>query len=404
MEPVPLFVELFAGTAALSLRLQRRKARPPVSRMGSKQGYADAILSRLGLLPGQRAHRYVWCEPDAGCQLLLYAYTRPDVAREAAEIIRSWAPGDPRKVWEWLRAEGPVKGPTPREVARWSTVQGWAYAGTGMLDPAKCGIGNVDSKGRRWGVSDQAWVAGRLDALPDCPALILPSAEVDPREVARWLRIVSSNRLINLDPETWQNTGAGGSTFGGSEFCTDAGALADALALPQMPAAVAQGADVDPREVARWAWVRRRSAHSKGDGYHGGNETHRIAPDAPAEAMGALPALTPGPVDCDGVTLPAGTVAYLDPPYYQTTTYAHDIPRPEGEPYRWVEDIARRWSEAGATVAISEAVPMPGLVAEGWHAVEITHERKGQKRTFSKQKREWLTMNKPPAGQQSLWG
>lgn len=352
LSPVPLFVELFAGTAALSLRLQRSKARPPVSRMGSKQGYANAILSRLGLQPGQGAHRYVWCEPDAGCQLLLYAYTRPDVAREAAEIIRSWAPGDPRKVWEWLRAEGPVKGPTPREVAR-------------------------------------------------------------------WLRIVSSNRLINLDPETWRNTGAGGSTFGGSEFCTDAAALADALALPQMPAVVAPGADVDPREVARLHLLHRWSFSEKGPekGYGGpgcpvttdraawttADRDRALGCERSAERLESMPALTPGPVDCDGMTLPEGTVAYLDPPYYQTSGYAHDIPRPEGEPHRWVEDIARRWSEAGAVVAVSEAVPMPGLVAEGWHAVEITHQRNGQRRTFSRQKREWVTLNKRPAGQMSLF-
>jgi hypothetical protein len=57
----------------------------------------------------------------------------------------------------------------------------------------------------------------------------------------------------------------------------------------------------------------------------------------------------------------------------------------------------RRWAEAGALVVVSEAEPIPELVAEGWHAVEITGERKGQKRTFSKQQREWLTMSRAPA-------
>ena len=37
------------------------------------------------------------------------------------------------------------------------------------------------------------------------------------------------------------------------------------------------------------------------------------------------------------------------------------------------------------------------LVGDGWHQVEITGERKGQRRTFSKQQREWLTVNRPPA-------
>jgi len=36
--------------------------------------------------------------------------------------------------------------------------------------------------------------------------------------------------------------------------------------------------------------------------------------------------------------------------------------------------------------------------------VEITGDRKGQKRTFSKQKREFLTMSREPRGQLGFWG
>ena len=56
-------------------------------------------------------------------------------------------------------------------------------------------------------------------------------------------------------------------------------------------------------------------------------------------------------------------------------------------------EVARRWSDAGAVVCVSEAEPLP---LDGWHHVEITGARVGQKRTFSKQKREWLTMNPEP--------
>jgi hypothetical protein len=66
-----LFVELCAGTAALSLRLHKEGAKPPVSRMGSKTGYANTILHQMGLYPGLKASRYLWCEPDDGCRLLL---------------------------------------------------------------------------------------------------------------------------------------------------------------------------------------------------------------------------------------------------------------------------------------------------------------------------------------------
>jgi hypothetical protein len=78
-------------------------------------------------------------------------------------------------------------------------------------------------------------------------------------------------------------------------------------------------------------------------------------------------------------------------PGRKTTGYTHDLPRAE------VVTLARRWAAAGATVAISEAEAIPELVAEGWHAVEITGERIGQKRVFSKQQAEWVTLNRPPA-------
>ena len=35
-------------------------------------------------------------------------------------------------------------------------------------------------------------------------------------------------------------------------------------------------------------------------------------------------------------------------------------------------------------------------MAEGWHSLDITSTRIGQKRTFSKQQSEWLTMSQPP--------
>jgi hypothetical protein len=78
-----------------------------------------------------------------------------------------------------------------------------------------------------------------------------------------------------------------------------------------------------------------------------------------------------------------GAVVYIDPPYVNTTGYAHDLPRAE------VERLALAWAGAGATVAISEAEP---IALPGWEHVEITGERKGQKRTFSRQQSEWLTI------------
>lgn len=268
-QPVPLCVELCAGTAALSLRLHRDGARPPVSRMGAKTGYADVILRILGLMPGQRAAAYLWCEPDPGVRLLLHAYRDAALARAAAAIIRGWAAEDPRALWERLRAEGP-----PR----------------------------------------------------------LPEGAVEAGEVARWAWV--HNRTM---PQA-QARGATDGDFNGGKVASDGGLAAQIAKAGSLPAT--------------------------------------IAPDART---------------IDPPTLPPGTVVFCDPPYQNTTPYAHDLPRAE------VVTLARRWAAAGATVAISEAEPIPELVAEGWHAVDITGQRVGQKRTFSRQQAEWVTLNRPPA-------
>lgn len=274
MTALPLFAELCAGTAALSLRLHGGKsARPPVSRMGNKQGYASAILRCLGLRSGSGAARYLLCEPDDGCRLLLTSYTDAELRSKAAKIIRSWADQDPRKLWERLRAEGPIKSPP-----------------------------------------------------------------------------------------------------------------------------------VDPREVARWCWAQRRSTpdgrynppeYKVSPGHFGG--MLRYQPDAPAVALSTLPTLPasilPDARAVDPPQLPPGSVVYIDPPYVNTTGYAHDLGREA------VCEIAERWASAGAWVVISEAEPLAEL---GWHVVDITGERVGQKRTFSKQQREYLTMNRPPAWRPSI--
>ena len=274
MMRIPMMVELCAGTAALSLRLARSKARPPVSRMGSKAGYADAILSRMGLHPGQGADHYLLCEPDDGCRLLLEAYRDRALAQAAAEHIRGWKDEEPRALWERLRKEGPAK----------------------------------------------------------CPP-------VDPREVARWQCVLGS---------MWVHK-------------------------------------QDGRPVAGWMWCP--------DKPHQREHATRLA------TLPTLPAtITDDARTVDPPQLPTGSWVYIDPPYVGTTGYGHSLGRPE------VIGLARRWREAGAHVAVSEAEPIVELIADGWHTHELTRERVGQKRTFSKQQREVLTMSRVPAGQMGLWG
>lgn len=87
-----------------------------------------------------------------------------------------------------------------------------------------------------------------------------------------------------------------------------------------------------------------------------------------------------------------GCVVYMDPPYVGCTPYAVDCPRDE------VLRLAREYSAAGATVAISEACPLADELGSGWDAVELTHERRGQVNPHRRVKSEWLTLNRPPAG------
>jgi hypothetical protein len=304
---IPLMVELCAGTAALSLRLERAKARPPVSRMGAKTGYADAILALAGLNPGDKAEQYLWCEPDDGVRLLLHAYRDAELAKEAAAIIRSWADEDPRALWERLRAEGPAVCPPvdAREVARAGYVMGGSMmgAGTGPFG------GNLEGwAGTAHGQGPKRPLSARLpDAL---------------------------HRLTGGIPATIHD---------------------DARTLDPCPGE---------------CWPRH---------------------DSLDEALGCMRCQRASERSRAGaVQVPPGTLAYIDPPYLNTTGYAHLFPRSE-----WVPAL-RRWADAGARCMVSEAEPIPELMADGWHAVEITAMRVGQKRTFSKQQSEWVTMNFEP--------
>jgi len=331
---IPLFAELCAGTAALSLRLHGGKnARPPVSRMGNKQGYAAAILRTLGLRSGSGAARYLWCEPDDGARLLLTSYTDAELRSKAAAIIRGWKDEDPRALWERLRSEGPVKAPLvdPREVARWI----WTHARTDNFGCYASPIDNRPRGGWRGNGPGSEALSGRVAVLSTLPASILPDARaVDPREVARWI-------LRALWSYEQGNTKTGFVGPGDRRQDTRAASVSVSVArLPTLPAS--------------------------------------ILPDAR---------------DIDPPQLPPGSVVFIDPPYVNTTGYAHDLGRDA------VCEIAERWASAGAWVVISEAEPLSEL---GWHQVEITGERVGQKRTFSKQQREYLTMSQPPRWRPSV--
>jgi len=351
-EHCPFFVELCAGTAALSLRLHHPRARPPVSRMGAKTGYADVILRCMGLRPGQGAERYLWCEPDAGVRLLLHAYRDRELATAAANIIRKWKDEEPRALWERLRAEGPPVCPPvdAREVARLLTIMRWAYAnvpighnGERFTIPANGPDAPLTFGANNFGTTETT--ATGLDKAPTLPATIADDArKVDPREVAR---------LVLCQGWTMQPRGVFRHPFGGFSQSGKRGNGCDGLTRAGMMTRLTE------------------------------------APTLPATIADDARAIDPP-------QLPPGVVVYIDPPYQDTTGYAHAFPRSE-----WIP-VVRRWQAAGAMVVVSEAEPIPELMADGWHAVRIDGERKGQKRTFSKQQAEWLTMSEPPAWKPSV--
>lgn len=435
MTKPPIFIELCAGTAALSLRLQGgRGAKPPVSRMGAKTGYADAILAVLGLYPGQGAESYLWCEPDDGVRGLLMAYPQPQVLRQAAAILRGWKDEEPRALWERLRAElkagASVEG--AQGVAKLCMVIGSSFGGSegrfsGWFNPesdaavARLGAGYIarlvaengrDAKGRPLAkaAGHPDVMAPRLEALAERtypPTFIARDGRaVTPEEVAR---IILSGvwSYKQMEPES-------GFVGPGDRF-QDTSPQAVSSAVARMAAAswppvtiVADGRVVTPEDVARLAYVAVRTfPHTHASGEERDNflpqvaldgKTIRYPADHPAGRFDWQSRIVWPPVtltaDARTLTpprLPDGVIAYMDPPYVATTPYKHDLSREE------VVRMARLWADAGATVCISEAEAIPELMADGWHAVEISATRKGQKRTFSKQQAEWLTLSRAPS-------
>lgn len=354
--------------------------------MGNKAGYAGAILGALNLRSGQGADAYLWAEADPDVAALLRCYPDAAMLLRIAEIIRSWADEEPRALWNRLRAERKARGPEEtRDVAGWCLSTGW---GNGAEPGVSCGItGGYSGPGHTRAGGTKAIT---LDGMSDrCHTL------------AAYATIATPNRLINVAGPDLMNTGKGGTTFGGAEFATPAGD-------------VAEGFERVAEAMAGRAFLHQGSFQYRGPdagiGRPEGMDAHdthgavrpitAILSDSfprlasrwpPVVILPRIPAAedvakwlgTPGDLE--------GCVIYSDPPYVGTTGYAANLTRAE------VVSVAVEYAAMGATVAVSEAVALPELLTLGWHATEITAGRVGQKRTFSKQKQEFLTMNRGPA-------
>lgn len=286
-----IFVELCAGSAAVSLRWLSSKAKPPLSYQGGKRGYADAILRAMGQAPGAgRGHEIVLCEPGPWGEAWEHWRTA-EGRRDTCDRLEAWADEDPRTLWERLRRAA-VPDEAGERVATWAVLQFWSF-GNKVVEPA----------GKRW-------IEHGFD--PARPY----RAEAKERGAAR-----------GLDVSAWAT---------------------ESMRVPDLIAALQA---LPPLH---------------------GLTVHR----------GTAQSLSPIP----------GALVYLDPPYEDTTGYGTAFPRAE------VLATAQRWREAGALVVVSEAEPLP---LPGWHHHELGGSV-GFGRTWSKQRREVLTMSRAPSGQLGL--
>ena len=344
-----IWCEPFCGSAAVGIRLLQKHGKPPISYMGGKSGYADIILGVLGLSPGQGCGGMVL--GDVGPWAAVHA-TLGGAEGSAAEVARWVACSE-------LSAKKQVEAGYGAEYERWAS-------GARFAPPS------VESTANRLSGPRAAEVA----------ALIRSWRDEEPR--ALWDR---------LKAEGWPSL------------------------LPTGEGRWLGPCDVG--EVARWVAVSFRTYPGQDTGtgfkdYEGQSKRGtRGSPSEPWGTLGASVATLPlafPPLACwqgqaQDMPLPDnldGWLIYMDPPYQNTSGYPHgDCTRAT------VLTLAADYSRRGAVVAISEAVPLDRDLP-GWASVRIDGERKGAKRTFSKQQAEYLTMNREPAHrpaiQVGLWG
>lgn len=352
--------------------------------MGSKSGYKLAVLAAMGLRSGIGADAVLL--NDAGPWGHVWGVLAdPARCRRVAEIIRGWKDEDPRALWERLREE------------HRGTWDGW----TGT-DESEHAAGWILQS--RWTMGD-----GRLCQAPGASDTIFPAAGIPTiahrlESVAAWLQLSASNRLISADwneAGEWRNTGKGGTTHGGAEFATPAGKVASDTEGVAAWLSVAAGA-YEYGNV-RTGMCKERWIGKPGGFGNSGGDIKPVREWLPGRVESIPPGLAVYPgsaMDLDpGDGLPDGCYTYIDPPYQGTTGYSAKLARKD------VLALAQRWADAGALVCVSEAEPLP---LEGWTHIEITSTRVGQKRTFSKQQREWLTVSRDvgwrPAVQREMFG
>jgi len=398
------------------------------------------VLWALGLRQGQGADTVLLNDPGPWSKVWR-VLVDPEGCRRVASIIRGWVGEDARELWERLRAE-PVPEDEGEAAARWCWLQtkhhngievgvdGARFLATSYKADAAATHQNravrtaakqravdmgaaIREARERLGLSradvSEAVMGKRTGACWNWEHGQPVSADVWPRlrgvlsMSSEWDAVVEHVERVDIpidNPGDW------------TVNVPDAEDIAPRFgSLHFPPATLVLGEDaagIEPREVARWCWVQGHANRTgtqlspQYDGVERANwnsapPTEWIArevvntPPFPPTAVSNLDAADIHPEP----PLPEGTVVMIDPPYFgdgsrKITGYQHEFPRAS------VVEVALRWKAAGARVAVCECVAVPELVAEGWHALDITGTRIGQKRTFSAAQSEWLTLSHPP--------
>jgi len=160
-----VMVELCAGSAAVSLRWLRAKAKPPLSYQGGKRGYADAILEAMGQHPGGgEGCDVVLCEPGPWGESWDLWRTSEGRADTIARL-EAWAGEDPRALWERLRRAA-VPAEAGEKVATWAVLQQFGFGCKPVLIGdrwAEHGYAGDEARAVGAGLP---WVIAALRALP----------------------------------------------------------------------------------------------------------------------------------------------------------------------------------------------------------------------------------------------
>lgn len=392
-----LFVEPFAGAAAVSLRLiGGRRLQPPVSWMGGKRRHAAHILHMMGLRSGLGTERLVLGDAGPWGWVWPVLLHKPSAAL-VADRLRSWSEEDPRELWRRL-ADAPPADAEPDRVAQWLWLQGRAGGGVPVF-----WIEEELNQGER------PTADGKKRKKPGQKGLYPPKLiqhKSNGKTTAAMQKGLRLPQLMQGDHNGRMSRVGPNRDPKGSGGLVDIVGFADRLELLAETVATwlalqSAGALGKPVRLEGGAWKHCGYAHLSETSREKGFKA-RLNPASIADKVDGLPAPAVSVYHGNAGELLRelgeqlnGAHVYMDPPYKGCTGYGWDCAREQ------VLELATFASDAGAIVALSEAVPLADELGPGWESQDIT----SLGRVSAKP--EWVTINRPAqarvAIQTELW-